>query len=526
MSRAAYQSRKSDVSRRKKTVISSHRLENFLAKTEQIRVEATEKLDASLRGRMGQYLTPTSVAGYMASLFRCDANSIRLLEAGAGVGSLIAAFVSEICRRGRLPERIDVTAYEIEPILISGLNETIGLCREVCKEVGIRFSAAVFDGDFIGSAVSSLAGDLFDVRQTNRFNAAILNPPYHKIRSNSAARLALRRGGIEASNLYAGFVGLSVKMLEPSGEMVAITPRSFCNGPYFKPFRELLLENTDFRHIHVFNSRDKAFCGDDVLQENIIYRLVKRSQSPKVIISSSDSAGDRSVERGVNFADVVLPNDPNKFVHLSVSDSDRRIASNMRQLGSSLENLGITVSTGRVVDFRAKQHLRDEPEPGTVPLIYPCHFNGGYVDWPKNGSKKPNAIVACLDTEDLLVPEGYYVLVRRFSSKEERKRIVAVVYNPKKVSAKLVGFENHVNYFHQNGRGLSKAIAQGLAVYLSSTLVDNYFRQFNGHTQVNATDLRSLLYPSLEQLETLGKTYVEMITDQDKVDKLVEATVC
>lgn len=35
--------------------------------------------------------------------------------------------------------------------------------------------------------------------------------------------------------------------------------------------------------------------------------------------------------------------------------------------------------------------------------------------------------------------------------------------------------------------------------------VDENFRRFNGHTQVNATDLRLMKYPSLEALIALGE---------------------
>jgi len=48
-------------------------------------------------------------------------------------------------------------------------------------------------------------------------------------------------------------------------------------------------------------------------------------------------------------------------------------------------------------------------------------------------------------------------------------------------------------------------LARGLAAFLNSTVADSYFRQFNGHTQVNATDLRSFRYPSVAQLATIGR---------------------
>jgi adenine-specific DNA-methyltransferase len=79
------------------------------------------------------------------------------------------------------------------------------------------------------------------------------------------------------------------------------------------------------------------------------------------------------------------------------------------------------------------------------------------------------------------------------------------VFDPESVRAPVVGFENHLNYFHANGQGLSRTLARGLAAYLNSPLVDDYFRLFSGHTQVNAADLRRLPYPSLKELEGLGR---------------------
>jgi adenine-specific DNA-methyltransferase len=180
------------------------------------------------------------------------------------------------------------------------------------------------------------------------------------------------------------------------------------------------------------------------------------------------------------------------------------------------------VSTGRVVDFRAKEFLRQQPERDTAPLIYPCHFNGGFVLWPKEKARKPNAIVSNEQTRELLVPAGVYVLVKRFTAKEERKRIVACIYDSHQIHAPLVGFENHLNYFHANGHGLPMSLAKGLAAFLNSTVVDVYFRQFNGHTQVNATDLRSLNYPTKAELDKLGRRIADPGMQQEELDALVE----
>jgi len=69
----------------------------------------------------------------------------------------------------------------------------------------------------------------------------------------------------------------------------------------------------------------------------------------------------------------------------------------------------------------------------------------------------------------------------------------------------VLGFENHLNVFHKGKQGLSEALAHGLVTFLNTTAVDEYFRSFSGHTQVNATDLRLMKYPSRKNLITLGE---------------------
>ena len=146
------------------------------------------------------------------------------------------------------------------------------------------------------------------------------------------------------------------------------------------------------------------------------------------------------------------------------------------------------------------------PAAGTIPLLYPGHFNNYTIDWPKSGFKKPNAIKRNAKTEKWLYPNGFYCVVRRFSSKEEKRRIVASVVHPDSFpDTEMLGFENHLNVFHKGKKGLPKLLAYGLATFLNTSAVDENFRQFNGHTQVNATDLRFIKYPSSDALIAIGK---------------------
>jgi adenine-specific DNA-methyltransferase len=142
-----------------------------------------------------------------------------------------------------------------------------------------------------------------------------------------------------------------------------------------------------------------------------------------------------------------------------------------------------------------------------VPLLYASHFKGGRFEWPREG-RKPNAIARNAETERWLMPRGCYVVLRRFSSKEEKRRVVAYLLDESDTPGDWIGFENHLNVIHRGRRGLPAELARGLVEYLNSQSVDDYFRTFSGHTQVNATDLRRLRYPTLEELEEMGRSAV------------------
>lgn len=506
---------------------------DLLEYLDRARVDTSARLDSKRRTKLGQFFTPAVTARLMASMFTSPPLTLSLLDAGAGIGLLTAAFVADVCRRETKPDRLSVTAFELDETLGSQLEETLEACREICVGAGVGFDFEIRHEDFIAAAAESLRGDLFG-SALPRFDCAILNPPYRKITTDSRERRLLRTIGIETSNLYTAFLALVAGLLKPGGELVAITPRSFCNGPYFRSFRRSFLASMALREVHVFASRDDAFRDDAVLQETVIFRATKNAAPDIVTITSSTGPGsDDAHSRVVAYDHVVRPDDPDAFIRLVPDDSGSEIAERIESLPSSLDDLGLTVSTGRVVEFRATEHLRDTPGPDTAPLIYPRHFGAnGYVEWPNSSNQKPNALARTVASEGLLVPAGTYVLVRRFSAKEERRRVVASIYDADRVSPLPVGFENHLNYYHRAGNGLPMAVARGLAAFLNSTSVDTYFRQFNGHTQVNATDLRSLRYPALDELLELGEHIGDDNPTQADIDWLIEGmlfgrpTVC
>ncbi len=475
------------------------------------------------RSLLGQFFTPAPTAAFLASLFEPLPEEVRLLDAGAGEGALSLAAVREISCSHPQVRALSLVAYEVDPAALPLLHGTLAGCGELCQKAGIKFSFQVISRDFIEDSKDILSGGFF-AEDVPSFHAAIVNPPYRKIASDSHERRDLSALGIETSNLYTGFLALITKRLAPRGQLVAITPRSFCNGPYFQPFRRQFLDDMAVRRLHVFDSRSETFKGSQVLQETIIFHALRGlPQGPTVHVSSSPGVDASAMtEAHISFAEIVHPGDCQRFIHIPSGEQHLAAKRRASALPAMLDQLGLMVSTGRVVDFRLRDSLRPDPQVDAAPLVYSSHFNGGSVHWPWLGGKKPNAILVNDQTRPWLVPAGRYVLTKRFTSKEEKRRLVASVFDPSQVPGDLVGFENHLNYFHACGAGLDRELAAGLFAYLNSTLVDDYSRSFSGHTQVNATDLRKLHYPSRQTLEAIGKGLERLDLGQTEIDAILE----
>ncbi len=459
-------------------------------------------------------MTPSPIATYMATLFKRWPKEVFLLDPGAGIGSLTEAFAARFFKEAPPGACLRVDAYEIEPVLVGYLARHLEALKKAGSRVGRSVTTEIIERNFINEAVFALSFG------RTRYTHAILNPPYAKIGTASAYRKLLRGVGIETVNLYTAFLALAVALMAEGGEAVAIVPRSFCNGTYFRSFRKWLLDRVAIGHIHVFESRKYAFQDDAVLQENIIVHLVRgEKQGPVTISTSHDSTFSDYTERRLPFACIVKPLDVERFIHIPTIEVNGKAG----LFVNSLEELGLDVATGPVVDFRLRQHWLSEPQDGSAPLLYTHHFSGGNFRWPRD-HKKPNAIAVTPETRRWLLPPGWYVVTKRFSSKEERRRVVAYVVDPRKLPQGLYGFENHLNVIHRNKHGLDAIEAYGVALFLNSTVVDQQFRTFSGHTQVNATDLRAMRFPTRAALACFGRwARRQRRLTQEKIDDFIDS---
>jgi adenine-specific DNA-methyltransferase len=492
--------------------------------TDIARIQFSSRLNSRERSKLGQFFTPATTARFMARQFDNWAGHIRLLDPGAGVGSLTTAFVERLLSSPNSVKSCCITAYEVESVFFSSLEQRLTECCIALEEKGVKANYCLHEKNFIEAAVE-INFPLFATSSTH-FTHAILNPPYKKINGQSVEKKILSSLGVETVNLYSAFVWLAMLQLAEDGEMVAITPRSFCNGTYFRPFRKTFLEEMSLRKIHALKSRSVAFSDDHVLQENVIFHAIKtkpNSDFVEVTNHAGNVLNEFSETRNVPYSDVIETNDAEQFIYIVTNSLENALRVQMHKLPCTLDSLGLEVSTGPVVDFRLKAALKYCLDEKSVPLIYPESVKSARILFPPKHPRKAIAIEQNQETQKWLVQRGWYVLTKRFSAKEEKRRVVAAVCSP--MEEPFLGIENHLNYFHAKGKGMNPDLARGLSAFLNSTLFDSYFRLFSGHTQINATDLRRMKYPCKHDLMALGRQDITTISNQEELDQLVHTTL-
>ncbi len=336
----------------------------------------------------------------------------------------------------------------------------------------------------------------------------IANPPYFKIPKPDPRAAVMSEVVHGQPNIYMLFMAAAAKMLCTGGQMVFITPRSFCSGTYFKQFRKWFFQNVCLDRLHAFESRTEAFARDEVLQENVIFKarkqLLKARQS---IYPAADGMSDlySVVPRSVPLREVLDIDSTEAMLSIPLDPADSQTQRIFSRWSQRLRSLGLEISTGPVVPFRTTALVDDGDNISTTPLIWVQHVQRMAITWPLVRLDKPQRVRVSPETYQLLLPNQNYVLIRRFSPKEDNSRIIAAPYLKSDVPSEYLGIENHVNYLHRPHGSLSETEAVGLAAFLNSRWVDQYFRMSSGNTQVNAAELRALPMPPLESIRRIGE---------------------
>ena len=469
----------------------------------------------------GQFFTPTQIARLMGSFCMSSKSIIRILDPGCGTGILSCALIEKLVEQSSDIQFIELVVYEIDLDLIPYTRKSLDYLKEWIQEKGLDLSYQLLTTDFVLDNAAALSQEkvltLFETpkAKTADFDLIISNPPYFKLSKDDPRALAAKELVSGQPNIYSIFMGIAARLLSHGGQLVFITPRSFASGNYFRAFRQLFFTTVQIEKIHLFSSRKDTFQRDSVLQETVILHARKEKIDPSRQVYLSSSAGISDINQPAvkyfSSSELLDINSSEKILHLPTSHKEEGILAMASSWVNVLKDFDISISTGPVVSFRAWDYIQNDYENGTVflaPLFWLHNVGKMFLEWPKQAKEKGQYIKIEHGSRSLLIPNKNYILLRRFSTKDDKSRLIAAPYFCNYIKSDYIGVENKVNYIYRKNGHLDRNEVVGLCALLNSELFDTYFQIFNGNVNVSATELREMRFPPLETIKHIGNRII------------------
>lgn len=473
----------------------------------------------------GQFFTPKLIADFMGGLAEPKSHKISILDPGCGIAILSCSLIEKLIGKKQITE-IDLDLYETDSGIIDETKKVIYFLDNWLKIRNIKLQAKIKKEDFIlSNAEGFTKTNLFEISTVKKYDYIISNPPYFKISKSDSRAIVAKELVYGQPNIYSLFMGLAAKLLKTDGELIFITPRSFAAGNYFKAFRKSFFQDVNLSNIHIFESRNKMFKNDNVLQENIILRATKE-KNLTVKISVSESEKDLNELNFTSFKteELIDIHSIEKTLFIPSNSNEADTINIFRKWTNSLNDFNIQISTGPVVAFRSKDLLVHEYSNNIklAPLVWLHNIKEMEFIYPLKKGTKPSYIIDNPESRKVLIKNKNYILIRRFSSKDDKNRLVCSPYFASSTIAERIGIENHINYVYRPNGELSELEIWGISALFSSSLFDTYFRTFNGNTQVGASELKLIKMPPFEKILLIGEKIKQTIKPQkEEIDLFI-----
>ena len=473
----------------------------------------------------GQFFTPKQISDFMANLAKPNLDKISILDPGCGTAILSCSLIEKLVSDSEIKE-IDLTLYETDKSVVTQTKLVADYLAQWLENKNVKFNYSINELDFvIDNSEAFNANSLFETENVKQFDYIISNPPYFKI-SKADKRASVAKELVYGQpNIYSIFMGLSAKLLKSKGELIFITPRSFAAGNYFKAFRQSFFNEVSISDIHIFESRNKMFKSDNVLQENIILRATKtQNTSIRVTVSKCDKGLQNPTEYFYSTKELIDLKSKDKLLYIPSNQNEYDTIKIFKKWNNTLNDFNIKISTGPVVAFRCTDFLKNEGQVNgaIAPLVWLHNVKEMEFVYPLQKGSKPSLIKNNEDSRKVLLKNKNYIFLRRFSSKDDKSRLVCCPYFAQSIDTEMVGIENHINYIYRPNGELNNDEIWGISALYSSSLFDTFFRTFNGNTQVGASELKQIKMPPLKDIEVIGnKVKQSQNHNKQEIDKII-----
>lgn len=475
--------------------------------------------DRKRKKSIGQFFTPKDISEYMASLILIERDNLKILDPGAGNGILACSVLQKILSYKYI-KNVHVDLYENDNSIISLLKESLDYMKDIYIQNNKKLTYNIIEENFI--LYNSYKWK--DEKYCGDYDIVISNPPYKKLRKDSLESKVMNDIIFGQPNIYFLFMAMSIKLLKDTGQFVFITPRSYFSGTYFINFRKWFISNVDIQKIVFFESRKDIFKSEKILQETTIINGVKcKKQNDYIEVVSLSNIKEHEINESISLdKNIVFERKNNYNIKIPITKEQYEALKFVDMWEEDLNSAGFKVSTGKVVDYRNRELFIDNINirNNEVPLIWNINLKDGKFIWPLRYKNKYQLIIN--DNKKNLIENKNYILIRRTTSKESKKILQAVQYKKEMLKSEYIGIENHVNYLYKIDGEISETELIGLYIIFNSNIVDKYFRILCGSTQINATEINNMKFPSKFDILEIGKISYNIVDLNSEVcDKIL-----
>ena len=317
------------------------------------------------------------------------------------------------------------------------------------------------------------------------FDVAIGNPPY-KVSADKVYKKIYSDSIFGRPNLYGFFIHRCLAdLLNPSGILIFINPKTILTDSYFSALRSFVLKNSSI--LSVLNFADRRNVFESVLQACIVNAFVRGTNTKFVKTKSIDNKhqifSDDFITPEIN---QVVVNKPKPIFIISDKIEKYKILDHLFSF-PTFEDEGIIFTTGKVQWDLYKEYLSEKPIPNAIRLIWAENIQRYYF---KEAQQRADKIYLNFPeiTEKFSPIEKATIFVQRTTAVEQEYRIIANIIDTKDFGYQLLS-ENHTSYLDAHS---NKFEMEYILALLSSRIFDFLFRHINSNTQVSSGELNSL----------------------------------
>lgn len=493
-------------------------------------------IGADRRKLLAAYFTPPTLAEaalQSADQFLAGA-SPAVLDPACGGGAFLAPVArrlaaAKIARGMSANEAVEealrgLKGIELDPGLAS-LSQAL-LQAMVARRFGVSADCRIVQ-----------TGDALSVAPRPIYDLVIGNPPYGRVAGRVSEEVLTSAGQANLgghTNLYGLFVLYGLAWLKPGGGLVFVLPTSFVAGPYFGGLRHEVLQKAEVVRIDVHEQRDDLFV--DAIQDVCVLTLRRRHKDAEVTDGPEGTyemglVDSQGVRRLLGRAEANPGGEPWMLPHAFPATTDQGLSLlSSGDRPAVLADYGYRIRVGKVVPTRERDHLRQKPADGLLPLLWASEArpDGSFVFANGKRSKLASWYAPPLGGVPSYVTERPAVIVQRTSNRDQKRRLNAAAV-PETFYREHApqGFvaENHVIVVE--GLTETPLVAPPVvAALLNSAPLNERFSAVSGSFSVSAKLLARLALPPADVLPAVVTTnFDELVRDAlDKVDGVLAAS--